>query len=148
MVVVEVYFFGYKKFKRVRFRGSQGSEQPQGLKAFTEILNNHSPKRLSHRRRVEPTGWVNSLSIESTFICIKKIEKKNRKCIFDNTNQCNAAQMSNIERKRKKKKKRFNTCFGPLTYFRISRWSLNYKVSQFGPLCLLPLPLLVLSVTF
>ena len=41
-----------------------------------------------------------------------------------------------------------NTCFGILTYFWFLFWFLNYKVSQFGPINLLSLPLLVLSVSF
>jgi len=41
-----------------------------------------------------------------------------------------------------------NTCFGPLTYFRISFWSLNFKLCQFGPISLPPFTLVVPSVSF
>ena len=43
---------------------------------------------------------------------------------------------------------RLNTSFDLLTYFWFSFWSLNYKMSQIGPLCLLPFTVLVLSVSF
>jgi len=42
---------------------------------------------------------------------------------------------------------RLNTSFGPLTYFSFSIRSLNYKVSQFGLINLMPFTILVLSVS-
>ena len=43
---------------------------------------------------------------------------------------------------------RLNTCFGPLTYFWISFWSLNFKLSQFGPISISPFTKVVPSISF
>jgi len=45
------------------------------------------------------------------------------------------------------KSKRLNISFGPLTYFSFSIWSLNSKVSQFGPINLMSFTILVLPVS-
>jgi hypothetical protein len=44
--------------------------------------------------------------------------------------------------------KRVNTDFGPLTYFCVSFWSLNFKLYQFSPISISPFTKVVPSVSF